>query len=205
MRPGPGADSDSALPAAALAELGSVYADVAREIESRGPACWASGRCCNFTAAGHRLYVTGLEVRYTLSRLDPAALPTPADIAAARARGGCPFQAGNLCGVHEIKPLGCRVYFCDRSAQAWQQDLTERMLARIRDIHDRHAIDYRYGEWISWLEEAVGSAGPGQALGGGDSISRSSSAQSRPVDLTVGGKGGGLDHSPDSAPSSTDH
>jgi Fe-S-cluster containining protein len=75
----------------------------------------------------------------------------PADLEAALARGGCPFQVRNLCGVHAIKPLGCRVYFCDKSAQAWQGELSERLLGEIRGIHDRFAVPYRYGEWRAML------------------------------------------------------
>ena len=147
-------------PAIAL-ELEAVYEYIAAAVESRGPACWASGRCCNFEAAGHRLYVTGLEAAYTVlhqkrdcegaSLLAPAPLLTPLTLASAITRGGCPFQSANLCSVHTIKPLGCRVYFCDRSAQAWQQDLSERALAQVRAIHDRHNLDYRYGEWRAML------------------------------------------------------
>ena len=161
--------ADAWLAAAAdpriVSALESVYADIAAEVAQRGPACWASGRCCGFERAGHRLYVTGLEAAYTVSRLTsplepvgsalPQFRPRPelsaSSLAGALARGDCPFLEGNLCGVHAIKPLGCRVYFCDRSAQEWQQDLSERMLARVRAIHDEHAIEYRYGEWRAML------------------------------------------------------
>src|SRR5690606_31811096 len=51
------------------AALDGLYADVAREIAARGPVCWASGRCCNFDRAGHRLYATGLEAASTFARL----------------------------------------------------------------------------------------------------------------------------------------
>lgn len=145
------------------AGLESVYAEAARAIAERGPACWASGRCCNFDAAGHRLYVTGLETAYTVASLNAASndssastlsLPqfTTASLADAHARGGCPFQLRHLCGVHTIKPLGCRVYFCDRSAQQWQIDLSERLLADIRALHDAHHVEYRYAEWRSLLQ-----------------------------------------------------
>lgn len=134
------------------AELELVYADVAQEIARRAPACWASGRCCNFEKTGHRLYVTGLEAAYTLVNLPDDRSLSHTDIESARARGGCPFQLGNLCSVHGIKPLGCRTYFCDRSAREWQELLTERSLADIRAIHDRHAIPYRYAEWRELLE-----------------------------------------------------
>ncbi len=149
-------------------ELESIYAMASDAIEARGPACWASGRCCNFDRAGHRLYVTGLEAAFTVARLgnvwhdasaggasvnDASNFPTldESALAIAVASGGCPFQSANLCGVHTIRPLGCRVYFCDRAAETWQQDLSERLLAMIREVHARYAIEYRYGEWRQML------------------------------------------------------
>lgn len=157
----------AAMPQVALA-LESIYAYVAAEIESRGPACWASGRCCNFAKTGHRLYVTGLEAAYAVHNLArgrddesrgdvPLTMPTLTASALndARQRGDCPFLVKNLCGIHTIKPLGCRVYFCDRSAQEWQHALSERALERLRVLHDTHAITYRYGEWRAMLEMFV--------------------------------------------------
>ncbi len=127
-----------------------VYTMIADQIEARRPRCEASGRCCNFEKHGHRLYVTGLEAALTLGRL---ATPAPDERAvdAALARGDCPFLAGRLCSVHTIKPLGCRVYFCDPTASQWQIDLSERAMAMIRTIHERHGIPYVYAEWRSLL------------------------------------------------------
>lgn len=149
-------------------ELEAIYAECAAEIRERGPACWASGRCCNFRATGHLLYVTGLEAAYTVRGMreraeaveeheNTHALPVlnGAAIEAAKDAGGCPYQQANLCGAHPVRPLGCRVYFCDRSAQEWQHDLSERMLRRIRELHDRHGIEYRYGEWRGMLAQLV--------------------------------------------------
>lgn len=142
------------------AALEGVYARVADAIAARGPACWASGRCCNFEETGHLLYVTGLEAAYTITRLPRrASAPQEPDLAGVTLpqfgtsvrHPICPFQVSNLCSVHTIKPLGCRVYFCDRSAQEWQQELSERSLHEIRALHDEHEIPYRYGEWRSML------------------------------------------------------
>lgn len=145
---------DAAAAADVRRELETVFADAARSIAERGPACWASGRCCNFERAGHLLYVSGLEAAYTILGIRERAgagshsLPV---LPRQRQGGACPFQVQNLCGAHEIKPLGCRVYFCDRTAQQWQNDLSERLLAEVRAIHERHAVEYRYGEWRAML------------------------------------------------------
>ena len=139
------------------AAIEAVYVMVADQVAARGPACWASGRCCNFAAAGHRLYVTGLEAAYATSRLGRTV--SLGQVEAARARGDCPFLEGTLCGAHGVKPLGCRVYFCDRTAEAWQRELTERGLAMLREVHERFGIEYRYGEWRGVLEGVVGAEG----------------------------------------------
>lgn len=141
------------------AAMERIYDDVRREIEARGPACWASGRCCNFEKAGHRLYVTGVEAALTvrgISRSGSGGVAlTAASLDHAVARGGCPFQRGNLCGAHEHRPLGCRVFFCDRSAQQWQQELCERALTRVRATHELHGVPYHYGEWRAMLRELL--------------------------------------------------
>ncbi len=128
-----------------------VYALIADQVAARGPSCWASGRCCNFAASDHRLYTTGLEAAYCIRRL-PNPLTTT-DIDRAESAGGCPFQQQNLCGVHLLKPGACRTYFCDRSAQTWQHDLTESAIRHIRAIHDRESIPYQYGEWRTLLRQ----------------------------------------------------
>ena len=129
--------------------LEAIYLMISEQIEARGPACWASGRCCNFAKTGHRLYATGLETAFLVHRLER---PVRArEIDQAEARGDCPFLSANLCTVHGIKPVGCRVYFCDARAQDWQEELSERALAMVRALHERHGIEYRYGEWRSML------------------------------------------------------
>jgi len=133
-----------------VSALESIYAEASARIAERGPACWASGRCCNFESYGHRLYVTGLEAAYCVARWN-AANPTLTveGVEAAQTRGGCPFQQANLCAAHTIKPLGCRVFFCDRTASDWQNTLLEELHAKVKALHDE-AIPYEYGEW-RWM------------------------------------------------------
>jgi Fe-S-cluster containining protein len=133
--------------------LRSRYDELDREIAGRNPTCWLSGKCCHFDTYGHRLYATGLEVAWLVrqleavgrDRLDAAELP---------GLDGCPFQVDRLCTVHAARPLGCRVYFCDPTAQHWQGETTERHLGELRRLHDRHALPYRYMEWRHGLNEA---------------------------------------------------
>lgn len=137
-----------------LDALKTVFIRVEGEIASRQPICTTSGRCCHFEKHGHRLYTTGLEAAYTVARLDGPL--TRHALEAAISRGGCPFQLDILCSVHTIRPVGCRVYFCDPSAQTWMEDLAERAHGWVRAIHETHEIEYRYGEWRSMLDLFVG-------------------------------------------------
>lgn len=160
----------------AAVALEGVYARAAREIEARGPSCWASGRCCHFARAGHRLYVTGLEAAYCVRRASVCghAGESGLRLAVGWAGDDCPFLEGparTRCGVHAVKPLGCRLFFCDRSAQDWQRDLHEAMLREVRAIHDEHAVTYRYAEWRGLLALVAGAACPPSG-GEGEEVSR---------------------------------
>jgi len=139
------------------AVLEAVYDYAAEVIAQRGPVCNASGKCCRFEEYGHRLYVTGLEAAYTVSQLasEHPDLNTTT-LQSAIDAGGCPFQLGNLCAVHPLRPLGCRVYFCDPIAQGWQETLSEKLLEQVRQLHTAHDIPYRYGEWRTMLAMFVG-------------------------------------------------
>ena len=94
-------------------------------------------------------------------------LPVLAD----RVRGAasCPYQVDGACSVHTVRPMGCRVFFCQAGQEAWQRDLYERMLGELRRLHERFALPYRYAEWRGLLAEwtevrshwAGGQAGDG--------------------------------------------
>ena len=102
--------------------IAEIYADLSRQIDLRKPVCSMSGSCCRFEAFGHRLFVTTLEL--AVFALDRPAQP----VAIADWDGtGCPYQIHGRCGVHPIRPFGCRIFFCDPTADAWQQEQYERL------------------------------------------------------------------------------
>jgi len=137
---------------AAIADL---YKRLDADIASRSPTCWVSGRCCNFDAFGHKLYVTGLEIAWMLAKV-PREEPPHADWPARlTVDGTCPFQVSRLCTVHTIRPLGCRIFFCQQGTEGWQQELYESYLTDLRRLHDEHALEYRYMEWRGGLRDAV--------------------------------------------------
>lgn len=121
----------------------AVYADVQRAIELRRPVCVVSGRCCRFEEYGHRLFVTTVELAAFVQEL-PALSGTegrPWD------GSGCPFQSGKLCGVHALRPFGCRMFFCDATSTDWQNEAYEQFHARLKRLHEELDVPYYYVEW----------------------------------------------------------
>lgn len=147
--------------------LRGLYAELDEAIAAKGPTCWSSGKCCKFDEFGHRLYVTGLEIAWFLGQVgdgesdEPSEknanglrLPQFAELSTPLPGGACPYQIDGLCSTHTIRPLGCRIFFCQQGTEAWQQDLYEAFLKRLQALHDQLGLEYRYMDWIAGLSQA---------------------------------------------------
>lgn len=125
------------------AEVRGLYAEIQGEIDRKRPLCVMSGRCCRFEEYGHRMFVTTAELGAFMAELGEEL----GDVERNGPQGGCVFQTGKICRVHRIRPMGCRVFFCDPGAQEWQKEVYERYHARLKEIHERLEIPYCYVEW----------------------------------------------------------
>ena len=163
-------------------EIRTLYADLDAQVKANPQAvCNASGRCCKFNTYDHLLYVTGLEIAwFLLNHANPPetqaakrasnttesvvlpVLPTaqsPLPKARDSLPDACRYQIDGLCSTHAIRPLGCRVFFCQSTTEAWQHDTYEHFLKRLTDLHEAHGVAYRYMEWRAGLIEADGHLG----------------------------------------------
>jgi Fe-S-cluster containining protein len=130
-----------------LAEITELYDWIDSQL-GKDPAvagrCDACGACCDFPAYDHRLFVTPPELMYLAAKLDVAALkPMPS--------GKCPYQQGQSCTVHEHRFAACRV-FCCRGDSAFQSELSEAVLKRLKAICQQSAVPYRYQDLPAALE-----------------------------------------------------
>jgi Fe-S-cluster containining protein len=128
------------------AAVHDLYDRLAIQVDSRKPICVLSGRCCRFEEYGHRLYVTTIELAAFISQWRADA-SNPLRVV----QGACPFQTGKLCGVHAIRPFGCRIFYCDPTATEWQQAQYEQFHAELKRLHETLGIQYHYVEWRSAL------------------------------------------------------
>lgn len=127
-------------------EVGRLYRDLEADLSAAfGPsACRRCGRCCDFAAFDHRLYVTTPEMIWFISL---AGSPGRADF------GRCPFLAGGECTVHPHRFAGCRIFSCSAD-KGLQGRFSEGFIAAMKDLCRRFELPYRYLE----LSEALSGA-----------------------------------------------
>jgi Fe-S-cluster containining protein len=140
----------------AIAEtLDSLHKHIHGQTTRNAPVCWASGRCCHFDTFGHRLYVTGIETAYTLRCLTKSETPASPSLPILNnlsTQDACPFLVNNSCSIHENRPSGCRIFFCDRTATPWTNNLYEHTHEELKTLHEQHDIPYVYADWRLLLE-----------------------------------------------------
>lgn len=126
----------------------AVYRRLQEQIDRRQPICVLSGRCCRFEEYGHRLFVTTMEMAAFAGEFQRYSKSPQLSDAIGRWDGqGCPFQIGKLCGVHTLRPFGCRVFFCDPTSTEWQNHVYETLHAELKLQHEVLAVPYFYVEW----------------------------------------------------------
>jgi len=138
-------------------EVSRVYEDVEAEVSRQRPACAMSGACCRFEDVGHRLYVTTMEAAafvHDLRRMRQMAHRLRQSIRGWQGEG-CPFQVEKLCGVHAIRPFGCRMFFCDASSVEWQHVQYERFHGELKRLHEALGVVYQYMEWREALRGVI--------------------------------------------------
>lgn len=129
-----------------------VYAVADVAVAAARPRCDVSGRCCRFTEYGHTLFISHFEADLLLTAAPPFARPVTPD--------GCPFQVGGLCTVREVRPLGCRIFFCDPAYESRMVEITEDCIRRLKAIADEHGTGWRYAPLHQFLNDPASVAGP---------------------------------------------
>ncbi len=109
--------------------------------------CEACGKCCDFISYDHRLYVTVPEIMYLAMNLG-------ADSLEPMKKGICPFNKEGKCTVYELRFSGCRIFNCKADPDI-QSELSESTLRKLKAIHTKYKIPYRYMELSSALNEQV--------------------------------------------------
>jgi Fe-S-cluster containining protein len=116
-----------------------LYDWLARELDSNrklSGSCAACGKCCDFDAYDHRLYITVPELIYLAANVPEGKLEVMAS-------GRCPYNHEGKCTIHELRFASCRIFYCMGDSD-FQSNLTERALAKLKAICEELDIPYRY-------------------------------------------------------------
>jgi hypothetical protein len=134
-------------------DLRQVYVELDAEVARLAPVCQISGRCCRFREYGHTLFVSAPEVQYLLSEAPEPVRPLDEGET-------CPWQDDRgHCTARAARPLGCRVYFCDPAYQDAAPLLSERFIARLKRLAERHGLPWNYAPLHRHLHDRAGRVG----------------------------------------------
>jgi len=131
-----------------LRKVAEIYDWIDRQLASVGDLagqCDACGRCCDFDAYDHRLYVTGPELMYMAAGLNVEKLRTMSS-------GKCPYNIDDKCSVYEYRFAGCRIFCCKGDAD-FQSNLTEAVLEKLKLLCTELGIPYQYRDLASALNK----------------------------------------------------
>lgn len=124
--------------------LDGIYRRLQDDIAATGVVCRQRGLCCDFEKMDHVLFCSTLELE------NMASAPR---YEAANASGRlCPFWKDGMCEARDVRPLGCRVYYCDTSYTAeHSQRVYEKYHRDIEELARESNTDYAYVPMIAAL------------------------------------------------------
>ena len=130
-------------PGRADADLETLLEELDAEVREMGATCWLSGNCCDFPAAGHRLFTSALEARRFVRGVDTSGWDPES--------GLCPAWKDRKCTARDLRPVACRVYYCDPEFEERVQDLMERYVTRLKWLHEKHGLEWDYRDFLEHL------------------------------------------------------
>jgi Fe-S-cluster containining protein len=129
-----------------LKRVGEIYKwlDLQGHSELAGR-CDACGKCCDFDALDHRLFVTTPELMYLAANLGGEDLKP-------MTTGRCPYNVNGKCRIYEHRFAGCRI-FCCKSDRDFQSSLSESAVAKFKSLCAELQISYRYTDLVTALNK----------------------------------------------------
>ena len=106
--------------------------------------CDGCGKCCDFEAFDHRLFVTPPELMYLAANIGGENIQP-------MTRSRCPYNIAGKCTVYEYRLASCRI-FCCKGDVDFQSRLSESALEKFKSICTEFKIPYRYSDLATVLE-----------------------------------------------------
>ena len=110
-------------------------------------ACDTCGRCCDFDAFDHRLFVTPPELMYLAANLGTEKIKP-------MTTSRCPYNSDGKCEIYKYRFAGCRI-FCCRADADFQSSLSESAVKKFKSICTEFQIPYRYSDLATALNSFI--------------------------------------------------
>lgn len=127
-----------------VAEIYKWLDEQVRRHSDPGGKCDACGRCCDFDAFDHRLFVTPPELMYLATKLG-------AENIKLMPSSRCPYNVDGKCTIYTYRFAGCRIFSC-KGDKDFQSGLSETALKKFKSICTEFKIPYRYTDLATALE-----------------------------------------------------
>jgi len=137
--------------------------------------CDACGKCCDFDAFDHRLFVTPPELMYLAANLATALTAETAESVEKKEKNKdkirrsnnaanlgdeklkamptsrCPYQLDGKCTVYEYRFAGCRIFCCNGDAD-FQSRLSESVHKKLKSTCTEFQVPYHYAALATSLK-----------------------------------------------------
>ena len=115
-------------------EVKEIYDWLDSNIKNFNPQCAACGKCCDFAAYGHKLFITTPELLYFYKNIKNfKSMPGQT----------CPYLENNKCTARDFRFAGCRIFFCKADSEQLNQ-LSEQVIKKFKTLCEKYDLPYRY-------------------------------------------------------------
>jgi len=136
----------------AFEKLGRIYRRLDEELGKLKLKCKACGRCCDFGAFDFILYASRVEFDY-IAKNAPILKPE-------KEAGRCPYlDSSGQCAIHQVRPLGCRTFFCSFADRDAMQQIYHRYFDEIKGLQNGRETKWQYKPFLEFLRESAAPAG----------------------------------------------
>lgn len=124
--------------------LQQIYQDLESDLKNLADDCKACGSCCEFSKETHLLFASRIEWEYlfychgSCENIDETT---------------CPFIKESKCTARDGRTLACRIFFCDSLKKDEREQLYEKYLDRIKELHKQENIEWTYSTMKSFCQD----------------------------------------------------
>ena len=143
-------------------ELKQIYDELQAELDllSVELDCKACGDCCDFRVFEHIPYVTNIELKFIRAELkkNSEGCKDAACCVSTESQDLklCPFYRDKKCIAHQLRPLSCRVYFCNQEYEKkFSSQIYEKYHQKIKELHKNNNVEYLYCRLVKELQQII--------------------------------------------------